>query len=122
MARKYLQMGMTRARRYANYKGGRKYVRRVETGEKDGEWVGGARKAIGKSEDHKGKAAKEEVSRVFREVWERAKGHEGYVKRKEAWLAEQRSGDKERKRANGVGKDGAGRRRRKRDTVNMEGE
>jgi len=25
MARKYLQMGYTRARRYANYKGGRKY-------------------------------------------------------------------------------------------------
>ncbi|MFF5380932.1 DUF4385 family protein [Pedobacter suwonensis] len=25
MARKYLQMGYTRARRYANYKGGKKY-------------------------------------------------------------------------------------------------
>ena len=25
MARKFLQMGFTRARRYANYKGGRKY-------------------------------------------------------------------------------------------------
>jgi hypothetical protein len=25
MARKYLQMGFTRSRRYANYKGGRKY-------------------------------------------------------------------------------------------------
>ena len=27
MARKYLQMGYTRARRYANHKGGRKYGR-----------------------------------------------------------------------------------------------
>src|ERR1700684_2006874 len=26
MARKFIQMGMTRSKRYANYKGGRKYV------------------------------------------------------------------------------------------------
>lgn len=31
MARKFLQMGFTRARRYANYKGGQKYSK--ETGE-----------------------------------------------------------------------------------------
>lgn len=31
MARKYLQMGFTRSRRYANHKGGRKYVKGTRT-------------------------------------------------------------------------------------------
>ena len=31
MARKYLQMGFTRARRYANYKGGKKYKNKSKT-------------------------------------------------------------------------------------------
>jgi len=35
MARKYLQMGYTRARRYANYKGGRKYDENGEVRERD---------------------------------------------------------------------------------------
>lgn len=30
MARKYLQMGFTRSRRYANYKGGRKYSKQTK--------------------------------------------------------------------------------------------
>lgn len=34
MARKYLQMGYTRARRYANYKGGRKYNKKHEVNER----------------------------------------------------------------------------------------
>ncbi|MFC7370623.1 DUF4385 domain-containing protein [Fictibacillus iocasae] len=34
MARKFLQMGYTRARRYANYKGGRKYKKNGETHER----------------------------------------------------------------------------------------
>ena len=34
MARKYLQMGYTRARRYANYKGGRKYDEKGEIKER----------------------------------------------------------------------------------------
>lgn len=35
MARKFLQMGYTRARRYANYKGGRKYDKNGEVKERD---------------------------------------------------------------------------------------
>lgn len=37
MARKYLQMGYTRARRYANYKGGRKYDENGEVKERNGD-------------------------------------------------------------------------------------
>ncbi|MCJ1385579.1 hypothetical protein MMC17_008702 [Xylographa soralifera] len=120
MCRKYLQMGMTRAKRYANYKGGRKFVGGVEEGE--GEDVKG-RKAVGKSEGHAGKAEKEEAGGVFREVWERAKRHEGYVQRKEAFLAEQRRGDAERKRerrGDGAIEAGSVQKRRKRDTVKIE--
>ena len=147
MARKYLQMGMTRAKRYANYKGGRKFlgvgeggvgdskgavkgegevgdVKGVVKGEGEvGDVKGPAksRKAVGKSEDHADKADKEEASRIFREVWEWARKHEGYVARKDAILAEQRKGDKERKR-DGAGEGGPVQKRRKTDTVKVEGE
>ncbi|KAL8690702.1 MAG: hypothetical protein Q9218_003914, partial [Villophora microphyllina] len=53
MARKFIQMGMTRAKRYANHKGGRKY-------DKEG-------KEMEKSKGHKDMKEKEEASAVFRE-------------------------------------------------------
>jgi len=79
MARKFIQMGMTRAKRYANHKGGRKYDK-----------VSGVE--LEKSTGHEGK--KEEASRVFREVWERCRGHEGYQRRKEAFQKEQKEWDR----------------------------
>jgi hypothetical protein len=79
MARKFIQMGMTRAKRYANYKGGRKYVAGKEKGEK-----------MEKSEGHEGKEDKEEASRIFREVWERCREHEGYRVLREKFLVEQK--------------------------------
>ncbi|KAI4123526.1 MAG: hypothetical protein LQ338_005226 [Usnochroma carphineum] len=84
MCRKFIQMGMTRAKRYANHKGGRKYDK--ESG-----------RELEKSEGHKGKEDKEEASRVFREVWEECKRHEGYRRKKEAFLKEQREWERERK-------------------------
>ena len=75
MARKFIQMGMTRAKRYANHKGGRKY---------DG--VTG--KELEKSEGHEGKREKEEASEVFREVWGWCREHEGYAEKKKAFLKE----------------------------------
>ncbi|KAL8769950.1 MAG: hypothetical protein Q9209_004197 [Squamulea sp. 1 TL-2023] len=83
MARKFIQMGMTRAKRYANHKGGRKYD--------------GKGKELEKSTGHKDMKEKEEASQVFREVWERFKKHEGYLLKKEAFLAEQKAWDKEQK-------------------------
>ena len=85
MCRKFIQMGMTRAKRYANHKGGRKYD-----------------KASGKElekKDHQGRKEKEEASRIFREVWEKCKKHEGYIRRKEEFLREQKDWDKEQKEA-----------------------
>ncbi|KAL8666312.1 MAG: hypothetical protein Q9202_001581 [Teloschistes flavicans] len=83
MTRKFIQMGMTRSKRYANHKGGRKY-------DKQG-------KEMEKSKGHKDMREKEEASAVFREVWERCKTHEGYLAKKEKFLVEQKAWDKERK-------------------------
>lgn len=77
MARKFIQMGMTRAKRYANHAGGRKYSK--ETGDE-----------LPQSRAHQGKEGKEEASRIFREYWERCKRCEGYQRRKEEFLKEQR--------------------------------
>lgn len=73
MARKYLQMGFTRARRYANYKGGKKYdaeanYKQLEKGTGDPE---------------KAKAAE-----VFYKRWKEAEADRKYFKLKEEWKAE----------------------------------
>ena len=75
-------MGMTRAKRYANHKGGRKY------GE-DGK--------VKEKVDFEGRKEKEEASNIFREVWNRAREHEGYKRRKQDFLKEQRGWDKANK-------------------------
>ena len=65
MARKYLQMGWTRARRYANHQGGRKYDKK--TGEE-----------LPRTED-KEKAA---AAAVFYERYVTARQHREYVRQK----------------------------------------
>ncbi|CAG5163756.1 uncharacterized protein ALTATR162_LOCUS6536 [Alternaria atra] len=85
MSRKFLQMGMTRAKRYANHAGGRKYDKK--TGEQ-----------LEISKGHEGQEEKLEASGIFREVWEKAKLHEGYVEKKERFMKEQKEWDKEKTR------------------------
>ena len=67
MARKFLQMGWTRARRYANHKGGRKYDRRT-------------RKLLPRSEDSEKAAA----GAIFYERYVAARIHSTYVRMKQA--------------------------------------
>lgn len=86
MSRKFLQMGMTRAKRYANHKGGRKYDK--ETGEE-----------LEKGVDFKGRDEKLEASLIFKEVWEKAKSHDGYQAKKERFMKEQKEWDKAQKKA-----------------------
>ena len=64
MARKFLQMGYTRARRYANHAGGRKYAP-------------GTREVLPVQED----AVKAEAAAVFRERWEAVKADPEYQRR-----------------------------------------
>lgn len=97
MARKFLQMGMTRAKRYANHKGGRKYSPNskrsggVLDGDCDG-WNGS-----------EGWKEKEEASRVFREVWEKARTSKGYQVKKAEFLQRQKEWDKQNKAKLGKG-------------------
>ncbi|KAH6723260.1 hypothetical protein DL95DRAFT_383512 [Leptodontidium sp. 2 PMI_412] len=79
MSRKFIQMGMTRSKRYANYKGGRKYVNGKGKGVKNE-----------RSQGHDGKKEKEEASRIFKEVLERCKEHEGYQEIKKEFQKEQK--------------------------------
>jgi len=73
MARKYLQMGFTRARRYANYKGGKKYdaaqgYRQLERG------TGNEQKALSAS--------------IFYDKWKIAEANEKYASLKKQWKDE----------------------------------
>jgi hypothetical protein len=70
MARKFLQMGYTRARRYANYKGGKKYD---------------------KEQDYKqlprgtGSFEKAQAAEIFYQQWQIAKSHKKYLEMKQKW-------------------------------------
>ncbi|TQS32332.1 hypothetical protein Golomagni_07354 [Golovinomyces magnicellulatus] len=63
MTRKFIQMGMTRAKR----------------------------QELPKSTSHAGKNEKEQASQVFRKYWQRCKSHEGYQKLKEEFIQQQKS-------------------------------
>lgn len=70
MARKFLQMGYTRARRYANYKGGKKYD---------------------KDHDYKpldcgtGDPVKAESAAIFYDIWQKAEAKSKYKTMKDQW-------------------------------------
>ena len=66
MARKFIQMGYTRARRYANHKSGRKYAA-------DGKTV------APREED----PVKAEAAAIFKAVWDRVKRDPAYVAAKQ---------------------------------------
>lgn len=70
MARKFIQMGYTRARRYANYKGGRKY-------DKANGYV--------LNERGTGDEVKAESARIFYEAWQVAEGNAAYAAMKKDW-------------------------------------
>ena len=65
MARKFLQMGYTRSRRYANHKSGRKYKK-------------GTREVLAREED----AVKAESARIFNEMWKKAREDTVYLELK----------------------------------------
>lgn len=69
MARKFLQMGYTRARRYTNHAGGRKY--------------GPGRKLLPFQND----PVKAESASIFKRLWENAEKQEWYREAKQKWKA-----------------------------------
>ena len=76
MARKFLQMGITRSRRYANQKGGKKYDGPVPL-DKKGQSGAHDRAELPKSEEDPIKA---ECARIFQEKYLLAKNDETYLR------------------------------------------
>ena len=74
MARKFLQMGHTRARRYTNYRGGKKYVCPVPP-DKKGESGAHGREFIERGPEDPVKA---ESARIFKTCLDRAKKNPDY--------------------------------------------
>ena len=82
MARKFLQMGYTRARRYANHKGGRKYDGPVPD-DKKGESGAHGREELPRQTEDPVKAA---AARIFYGFWKKAGADETYTARKAAHI------------------------------------
>ena len=81
MARKFLQMGYTRSRRYANYPGGKKYKGPVPDDKK------GQSGAHGREQHERGPEdpEKAESARIFKAKWDTAKEHPEYLRQKDAF-------------------------------------
>jgi hypothetical protein len=79
MARKFLQMGYTRARRYANHKSGRKYARNPQK-----EATAAAEKKARVSEllPNEPDPVKAEAAAIFKIRWEQAKTHPEYIRQR----------------------------------------
>ncbi|MBU1823039.1 MAG: DUF4385 domain-containing protein [Bacteroidetes bacterium] len=87
MARKYLQMGFTRARRYANHKSGRKYSISDDdqTEGKEYPYSSGSKNKGNTLLEQEADALTNEKARaaaVFKEYWFRAKDHPEYQRQK----------------------------------------
>lgn len=92
MARKFLQMGFTRARRYANYKGGKKYQPGPEdaTANLPYPYSQGSHDRNNPHLPQQADALTNEKARaaaIFKAYWFRAKIHPAYLKMKAAFMA-----------------------------------
>ncbi len=84
MARKFLQMGFTRARRYANHKGGKKYAGPVPEDKKGQSGAHGRAELPRQPED----PVKAEAARIFKARWDEAEANEDYARQKKAHRAQ----------------------------------
>lgn len=79
IARKFLQMGYTRARRYANHKSGRKYKREVKKTNNQEQQKPEKREILPNQFD----PVKAESAAIFKEKWIQAKTNQKYLDLKE---------------------------------------
>ncbi|QCX00589.1 DUF4385 domain-containing protein [Aggregatimonas sangjinii] len=82
MARKFLQMGFTRARRYANYSGGKKYIGPVPDDKKGVSGSNGRLQKLRGVED----PIKAESARIFKAKWDEAKAYQPYLELREDFI------------------------------------
>lgn len=81
MARKFLQMGYTRSRRYANHSSGKKYENDSEDAKKDS----ASRKVLPQDANWE-KSEKAQSARIFYEQYLKVKTDPEYVQMKEEWM------------------------------------
>jgi hypothetical protein len=79
MARKYLQMGFTRSRRYANHRGGRKYAGPVPADRRGQSGAHGRAELPRDPED----PVKAESARIFKEAWDSVEADSDYTARRD---------------------------------------
>ena len=84
MARKFLQMGFTRARRYANHRGGKKYDGPVPEDRKGQSGAHGRAELPRSPED----PVKAESARIFKAKWDEAEANAQYAALKKAHKAQ----------------------------------
>lgn len=70
MARKFIQMGYTRARRYANHKGGKKYDGAVPADKKGQSGAHGRDTLPQQPQDSEAAQIKAESAQIFKKVWD----------------------------------------------------
>lgn len=97
MARKFLQMGFTRARRYANYKGGKKYVDgdQDKTAALEYPYSQGSPNKGNDTNERQADAytsEKAKAAEVFKHHWDKAKTNPEYIRQKLAFNAQYVSG------------------------------
>lgn len=79
MARKFLQMGYTRSRRYANHKSGRKYQQNPQSFSLESDKIAARANILPNEFD----SIKAESAAIFKEKWFQAKANEKYLKLRE---------------------------------------
>jgi hypothetical protein len=84
MARKFLQMGFTRARRYANHRGGKKYDGPVPADKKGQSGAHGRAELPRSTEPDPDKV---EAAAIFKRKWDQAREHPEYLRQKAEFQA-----------------------------------
>ena len=86
MARKFLQMGYTRSRRYANHSSGRKYASSPQHATDNKEYQSKRNNILPQEKDHEDNE-KAQSARIFYEFYLKAKSHPDYLIQKEQFLS-----------------------------------
>lgn len=84
MARKFIQMGYTRARRYANHKGGKKYDGAVPDDKKGQSGAHGRDELPQQSQDSDAAKIKAESAQIFKQKWDNCRANTDYQSQKKA--------------------------------------
>ena len=85
MARKFIQMGFTRARRYANHRGGKKYAGPVPADKKGQSGAHGRPELPRTAHPDPDKV---EAADIFKRIWEQAAAHPEYQRQKADFIAQ----------------------------------